>query len=76
MAKAPARAARIHTKRWRSTPTSSDTLQGRGRFPFGEFAINQAWLQIASIAVDVTAWLRLLALPTTLRSCEPKALRY
>ena len=29
-----------------------------------------------SIAADLTAWLRLLALPATLRSCEPKALRY
>ena len=49
---------------------------GLGRFPSREFAINQAWLQIVSIAADLTAWLRLLALPATLRSCEPKALRY
>jgi hypothetical protein len=49
---------------------------GLGRFPSREFAINQAWLQVVSIAADLTAWLRLLALPATLRSCEPKALRY
>ena len=29
-----------------------------------------------SIAADLTAWLRLLALPDTLKACEPKALRY
>ena len=28
------------------------------------------------IAADLTAWLRLLALPDTLKACEPKALRY
>ena len=36
---------------------------GLGRFPSREFAINQAWLQVVSIAADLTAWLRLLALP-------------
>ena len=35
-----------------------------------------AWLTAVAIAADLTAWLRLLALPETLRSCEPKALRY
>ncbi len=49
---------------------------GLGRFPSREFAINQAWLQVVTLAADLTAWLRLLALPETLRSCEPKALRY
>lgn len=29
-----------------------------------------------AIAADLTAWLRLLALPDQLRACEPKALRY
>jgi hypothetical protein len=49
---------------------------GLGRFPSREFAINQAWLQAVSIAADLTAWLRMLALPDTLKACEPKALRY
>jgi hypothetical protein len=49
---------------------------GLGRFPSREFAINQAWLQVVTLAADLTAWLRLLALPASLRSCEPKALRY
>ena len=49
---------------------------GLGRFPSREFAINQAWPLAVSLAADLTAWLRLLALPEALRSCEPKALRY
>ena len=36
---------------------------GLGRFPSREFAINQAWLQVVTLAADLTAWLRLLALP-------------
>ena len=49
---------------------------GLGRFPSREFAINAAWALAASIAADLTAWLRLLALPATLKACDPKALRY
>jgi hypothetical protein len=49
---------------------------GLGRFPSRKFAINQAWLQVVTLAADLTAWLRLLALPASLSSCEPKALRY
>ncbi len=49
---------------------------GLGRFPSREFAINAAWALAASIAADLTAWLRLLALPAALKTCEPKALRY
>ena len=49
---------------------------GIGRFPSREYAINQAWTIAASIAADLIAWLRLLALPPRLNACEPKALRY
>ena len=49
---------------------------GIGRFPSREYAINQAWTIATSIAADLIAWLRLLALPTALKACEPKALRY
>jgi len=49
---------------------------GLARLPSREYAINQAWIACVTIAADLTAWLRLLALPETLRSCEPKALRY
>ncbi len=49
---------------------------GIGRFPSREYAINVAWTLAASIAADLVAWLRLLALPKKLTACEPKALRY
>ena len=49
---------------------------GLSRFPSREYDINQAWLTLVAIAADLTAWLRLLALPPALASCEPKALRY
>jgi hypothetical protein len=49
---------------------------GIGRFPSRELAINEAWLVATSIAADLIAWLRLLALPARLKACEPKALRY
>ncbi|HQG69529.1 MAG TPA: transposase, partial [Rhodoglobus sp.] len=41
-----------------------------------EYAINTAWLVVVAIAADLTAWLRMLALPEALKACEPKALRY
>lgn len=52
---------------------------GLGRFPSREFKINQTWLMLTTIAADLVAWTRLLALTgeaKTLAACEPKALRY
>jgi Transposase DDE domain group 1 len=49
---------------------------GLSRLPSREYAINQAWIACVTIAADLTAWLRLLALPDSLKACEPKALRY
>jgi hypothetical protein len=49
---------------------------GLGRLPSREYPINTAWLACVTLAADLTAWLRLLALPETLKTCEPKALRY
>ena len=49
---------------------------GLGRLPSREYAINQAWLACVTLAADLTAWLRLHALPDSLKTCEPKALRY
>jgi len=49
---------------------------GIGRFPSREYAINQAWTIATSIAADLIAWLRMLALPAALKACEPKSLRY
>ena len=57
-----------HTGRW--------TGAGLRRFPSREYGINHAWLTLVTIAADLLAWLRLLALPGTLKACEPKALRY
>ena len=52
---------------------------GLGRFPSREFKINQAWLMATTIAADLIAWTRMLALTgdaKVLADCEPKALRY
>jgi len=52
---------------------------GLGRFPSREFAINQTWLMLTTVAADLTAWTRLLAFTgeaAVLAASEPKALRY
>ena len=49
---------------------------GLSRLPSREYAINTAWLACVTLAAELTAWLRLLALPDSLKTCEPKALRY
>ena len=45
---------------------------GLGRLPSREFTINQAWLQVVTRAADLTAWLRLLALPDPSRRVSPR----
>jgi hypothetical protein len=54
--------------------TGKDT--GFGRFPSRVFAINQAWLQIALIGIDLLPWTQLLLLDGELATAEPKKLRY
>jgi hypothetical protein len=49
---------------------------GLGRLPSREYAINQAWVQIAAVAADLTCWLQLLALDGNLAKAEPKTLRF
>ena len=49
---------------------------GLGRLPSREYAINQAWVQIAAVAADLTCWLQLLALDGNLAKAEPKMLRF
>jgi Transposase DDE domain group 1 len=49
---------------------------GLGRLPSREYAINQAWIQIAALAADLTCWLQLLALDGDLARAEPKMLRF
>ena len=49
---------------------------GLRRLPSRQFQINAAWCTAVSIAADLTAWLRLLALDGALAAAEPKTLRY
>jgi hypothetical protein len=49
---------------------------GFGRFPSRQFAINQAWLQVALTGIDLLAWTQTLLLDGDLATAEPKKLRY
>ncbi len=49
---------------------------GMGRFPSREFAINEAWLQLAITAADLIAWTQTILLDGALAKAEPKKLRY
>ena len=49
---------------------------GLRHMPSRDYKVNTAWCQAASIACDLLAWLRLLALDGDLAKAEPKTLRY
>jgi flavin-binding protein dodecin len=49
---------------------------GFGRFPSREYAINQAWLELALTGIDLTSWMRMLLLEGEFALAEPKKLRY
>ncbi|MBV8541664.1 MAG: IS1380 family transposase [Pseudonocardiales bacterium] len=49
---------------------------GLAHMPSRDYAINQAWYAAVSLACDLLAWLRLLALTGDLAKAEPKTLRY
>jgi Transposase DDE domain group 1 len=49
---------------------------GLDHFPSRTFAINQAWLAVVMLAVDVIAWTQHLLLAGHLAKAEPKTLRY
>jgi hypothetical protein len=49
---------------------------GFGRFPSREYAINQAWLELALTGIDPTSWMRMLLLEGEIAHAEPKKLRY
>jgi len=49
---------------------------GLAHLPSRDYAINQAWCVAVSLAYDLLAWLRLLALSGDLAKAEPKTLRY
>lgn len=49
---------------------------GLGNLPFSAFAANQAWLEAALVANDLTVWTQLLLFDDEHAACEPKRLRY
>ena len=49
---------------------------GLSNLPFSAFAANQAWLEAALCAHDLTVWTQLLRFDGEHRICEPKNLRY
>jgi hypothetical protein len=49
---------------------------GLGNLPFSAFAPNQAWLEAALVAHDLTVWTQLLLFDGEHAVCEPKRLRY
>jgi hypothetical protein len=49
---------------------------GFGRSPSRVFAINQAWLELALVGIDLLAWTQTLLLDGELALAEPKKLRY
>ncbi len=49
---------------------------GLRHLPSRNYQASTAWCQAASIACDLLAWLRLLALDGELATAEPKTLRY
>jgi Transposase DDE domain group 1 len=65
---------RAHARLEDRTRCGKDT--GFGRFPSRMFAINQAWLQLALVAIDLIAWTQHLLLDGELAKAEPKKLRY
>ena len=49
---------------------------GAEKLPTADSGRNAAWLQLAALAVTLTAWLRHLALDGDLKTAEPKTLRF
>jgi len=49
---------------------------GLSNLPFSAFAANQAWLEAALVAHDLTVWTQLLLFDGQHAKCEPKRLRY
>ena len=49
---------------------------GLGRMPFQALAPNKAWFELALLAQDLLAWLRLLVLEGELALAKPKRLRH
>jgi hypothetical protein len=66
--------AHIRAQRALGVGTAKDT--GLNHFPSRTFAINQAWLSVVMLALDLLAWTQHLLLHGDLAKAEPKTLRY
>jgi DDE family transposase len=53
-----------------------DKDTGLAKFPFKQFALNEAWLEIVLLAHDLLVWTQALLLDGALAKAEPKRLRY
>jgi hypothetical protein len=53
-----------------------DKDTGLSKFPFKEFALNEAWLEIVALAHDLLVWTQALVLDGELANAEPKRVRY
>jgi hypothetical protein len=49
---------------------------GLENLPFGDYALNEVWLELVAIAQDLTTWAQQLLLSGELARAEPKRLRY
>src|SRR5205814_337194 len=67
-------AHRVHARVEDAIRTGKDC--GIGKFPSTSLAMNKAWQAAALTAATLLAWLKLLALDSTLAKAEPKTLRY
>lgn len=66
---------RVHARVEDGVRTTKDT--GLRHLPSESWQVNKSWCAAVTIAVDLTAWLRLYALTgTSLAKAEPKTLRY
>ncbi|WP_192580197.1 transposase [Micromonospora sp. ALFpr18c] len=65
---------RVHARVDDDVRTTKDT--GLGHLPSKQWQVNKACCAAVTIAVDLTAWMRLYALTSALAKAEPKTLRY
>jgi hypothetical protein len=49
---------------------------GLTNLPFRAYALNEVWLELVGLALDLMAWTQALCLHGKLKTAEPKALRY
>ncbi|WP_239679492.1 transposase [Natronosporangium hydrolyticum] len=65
---------RAHARVEDQVRTTKDT--GPGHLPSKSWQINTGWCHAVTIAADLLAWFKLLALTGELAHAEPKTLRY